>query len=1011
MALTRPSFNNINTTTAQAYFTDTLVTLNYGNVTANNQDVGFVINRGSSSNVALVWSEATKGFVLAQTTASGLVGGNIAITANANLRVGNLEVSGTTTHTGSITGTDLTLSGNLTVNGATVTVNATTLTVNDKNIVVANNQTTSSGIDGSGIDAGGSTPIATWRYNHATTSWQSNVGITPAANNSVSLGGSSNYWNTIYATNHYGTIQTASQTNITGLGNIITGTWSASTVGVLYGGTGATTASAARTNLGVAIGSNVQAWSATLDTVTSGTYTGTSTITTLGSISTGTWNGNVISTAKGGTGLTGFTVNGAVYATSASALTTGTLPVVSGGTGTTTSTGSGSVVLSTSPTLTGTTVAATINAATIGNSGATLIGTTANISGNATLAGNVINGNVFATGYFYANGFAFTGGSGGSPGGGANQLQYNSTGTFAGAAGLTTDGSNLTIGSQGDLRFADSDTTHWVAFQAPATISANVTWTLPAADGSANQALVTNGSGTLSWAAAGAAITNDTSTAALYPSMATATSGYLTDARVSSTKFAFNASTGTISTVALNAATIGNTGASLVGTVSTATQNSITTMTGLTGFGTAGVATTASGDLTVSGNLLVNGTTVTINATTVTTNDKNIVVANNQTTSSGIDGAGIDAGGGTPIATWRYNNSTTSWQSNVSVTPAANNTLSLGGASNYWTNIYATTHTGTTGTFSGTVSAATINAATIGNASAAHTGATMTLTSTLNVTGTATLNAVSANTTVSATGNVSGGNLTTSGQLSAATAAITTSITRNSRNVPTYVASASAPSSPLQGDFWYNSNSDTLYQYIYDGTNSQWVDQTPPSTFANLTVSGNPVFTGYITVNGANNASAIVNAGTTGVGNVGSSTGYFNTIFAKATSAQYADLAEKYLADDTYLPGTVVVFGGTSEITVSDISHDTRVAGVISTDPAFIMNDGLENGLPVAFTGRVPCLVQGPVTKGDRLVNIGAGVAGKMDPELYEPGCIIGKSLETINTTDIRQIEVVVGRY
>jgi hypothetical protein len=53
------------------------------------------------------------------------------------------------------------------------------------------------------------------------------------------------------------------------------------------------------------------------------------------------------------------------------------------------------------------------------------------------------------------------------------------------------------------LRFADSDSSNWVAFQAPATVSSNVTWTLPAADGTANQALVTNGSGTLSWAAAG----------------------------------------------------------------------------------------------------------------------------------------------------------------------------------------------------------------------------------------------------------------------------------------------------------------------------------------------------------------------------------------------------------------------------------------------------------------------------------------------------------------------------
>tara|TARA_R100001082_G_C4352672_1_gene155317 strand:+ start:140 stop:1570 length:1431 start_codon:yes stop_codon:yes gene_type:complete len=62
---------------------------------------------------------------------------------------------------------------------------------------------------------------------------------------------------------------------------------------------------------------------------------------------------------------------------------------------------------------------------------------------------------------------------------------------------------DTTLNAQKDLRFADSDSSNYVAFQAPATIGSNVTWTLPAADGSANQSLTTDGSGTLSWAAAG----------------------------------------------------------------------------------------------------------------------------------------------------------------------------------------------------------------------------------------------------------------------------------------------------------------------------------------------------------------------------------------------------------------------------------------------------------------------------------------------------------------------------
>jgi hypothetical protein len=69
-------------------------------------------------------------------------------------------------------------------------------------------------------------------------------------------------------------------------------------------------------------------------------------------------------------------------------------------------------------------------------------------------------------------------GGGGTPGGSDTQIQYNSGGSFAGASGLVTDGSNLTLNAQGDVRFADSDSSNWVAFQAPATVASNVTWTL-----------------------------------------------------------------------------------------------------------------------------------------------------------------------------------------------------------------------------------------------------------------------------------------------------------------------------------------------------------------------------------------------------------------------------------------------------------------------------------------------------------------------------------------------------
>jgi hypothetical protein len=133
-------------------------------------------------------------------------------------------------------------------------------------------------------------------------------------------------------------------------------------------------------------------------------------------------------------------------------------------------------------------------------------------------------------------------------------------------------------------------------------------------------------------------------------------------------------------------------------------------------------------------------------------------------------------------------------------------------------------------------------------------------------------------------------------------------------------------------------------------------------------------------------------------------------ITGTATTARYADLAEVYRSDRNYIPGTVLVFGGTSEVTVSLISHDTKVIGVVSTNPAYLMNSELE-GVAVALQGRVPCRVLGPVVKGDRVVTSDVrGVAERLDMTKYQPGCIIGKALDSVPDGEIATIEVVVGR-
>jgi hypothetical protein len=153
----------------------------------------------------------------------------------------------------------------------------------------------------------------------------------------------------------------------------------------------------------------------------------------------------------------------------------------------------------------------------------------------------------------------------------------------------------------------------------------------------------------------------------------------------------------------------------------------------------------------------------------------------------------------------------------------------------------------------------------------------------------------------------------------------------------------------------------------------------------------------------------ITNSNGNGVGNIGSASTYFNTVFAQATSAQYADLAEKYQSDSNYAPGTVVVFGDATEITISTEPADARVAGVVTSNPAYLMNAGLEHGVAVALTGRVPCQVVGKIRRGDMLVTSELpGVATSAQSPAM--GTVIGKALSNYNSDTPGVIEVVVGR-
>jgi hypothetical protein len=138
-----------------------------------------------------------------------------------------------------------------------------------------------------------------------------------------------------------------------------------------------------------------------------------------------------------------------------------------------------------------------------------------------------------------------------------------------------------------------------------------------------------------------------------------------------------------------------------------------------------------------------------------------------------------------------------------------------------------------------------------------------------------------------------------------------------------------------------------------------------------------------------------------------------NVFQGTAANALYADLAERYLADAVYSPGTVVEFGGTEEVTITTHSHSTRVAGVVSTNPAYLMNSGLigDTVVNVGLTGRLPCQVVGRIEKGDRLVSSNnPGVATTLVSSEYQPGVILGKALESYDSNEVGVITIVVGK-
>ena len=274
---------------------------------------------------------------------------------------------------------------------------------------------------------------------------------------------------------------------------------------------------------------------------------------------------------------------------------------------------------------------------------------------------------------------------------------------------------------------------------------------------------------------------------------------------------------------------------------------------------------------------------------------------------------------------------------------------------------YATTANSVAGAnVTGTVANATY-------ATSAGTVSTVTANAQPNITSVGTL------TSLSVTGNILGANIT--GNHYGSGNNLSNIQGSNVSGAVTYATTANSVSGAnVNGQVSNATVSGTVY------TNAQ-PNITSVGTLTSLGVTGNITTTG------------------TGTYNIGTPGNQFGTLYATATSALYADLAEKYIADSDYHIGTVVMIGGDTEVTQHDGS-DMRALGVISGSPAYKMNDGLVGGTYIALKGRVPVKISGTIRKGQPLRGTVNGKAiGEDAISLYTFAIALSGEIDPINET------------
>ena len=360
-------------------------------------------------------------------------------------------------------------------------------------------------------------------------------------------------------------------------------------------------------------------------------------------------------------------------------------------------------------------------------------------------------------------------------------------------------------------------------------------------------------------------------------------------------------------------------------------------------------------DCTITGNLTISGTTTTVNTSTLSVADNIIDLNSDVTTGTPTEDAGIRVlRGDQPAVQARWTENVKTWQ------------LTNDGST--YANIVTTSGAQGTGVFT-TLSASGVTSVTNNTASSGTGNGALVVTGGVGVGG-----AMNVGANVTVTGSVlPSANVTYNlGSPTARWKDLYLSGT-------TIDLGGTTMSAPAGGGFAVTTGN------IVAGATTVSTSATTGSFIAagGVGIAGN-VFTG----------GWIVPTGNT-TQNLGTTSNWWGTLYGVSTQARYADLAENYQADRAYAPGTVVMFGGSAEVTVAD-SDTTRVAGVVSTNPAHLMNGGLQgtNIIPLALQGRVPCQVIGPVRKGDLMVSAGHGYA-KVNNSAGV-GQVIGKALQEV---------------